>query len=169
MTTTIKAIDTYYKGYKFRSRLEAKWAIVFDALNVKWQYEKEGFDLGELGYYLPDFWVSDLFGHQGWIEIKSNIPNESTDRIFSVCCALSAADLPAELVTLIIGEPWPNEYSIYVFKEGKIIKQGGEFDPFKLGNFSLSRAFQSARAARFEHGEAPSIDRIFNFLWQEQP
>lgn len=27
---TIKAIDTIYKGYKFRSRLEARWAVFFD-------------------------------------------------------------------------------------------------------------------------------------------
>ena len=26
----IKAIETYYKGYRFRSRLEARWAVFFD-------------------------------------------------------------------------------------------------------------------------------------------
>jgi hypothetical protein len=43
----IKAIETRYKGYRFRSRLEARWAVFFDALGVEWEYEKEGFDLGE--------------------------------------------------------------------------------------------------------------------------
>jgi hypothetical protein len=52
---TIKAIETQYKGYRFRSRLEARWAVFFDAVGLNFEYEKEGFDLGEVGYYLPDF------------------------------------------------------------------------------------------------------------------
>ena len=31
----IKAIETVYKGYRFRSRLEARWAVFFDACGVK--------------------------------------------------------------------------------------------------------------------------------------
>jgi len=53
----IKAIQTSYRGYLFRSRLEARWAIFFDALGLKWEYEPEGFDLGDAGWYLPDFKV----------------------------------------------------------------------------------------------------------------
>ena len=56
----IKAIETYYKGYRFRSRLEARWAVFFDAAGIKYEYEPEGFDLGGGLYYLPDFriWVN---------------------------------------------------------------------------------------------------------------
>jgi hypothetical protein len=32
----IVAIPTRYKGYHFRSRLEARWAVFFDALGIKW-------------------------------------------------------------------------------------------------------------------------------------
>ena len=39
----IKAIETYYKGYRFRSRLEARWAVFFDAAGIKYEYEPEGF------------------------------------------------------------------------------------------------------------------------------
>jgi hypothetical protein len=52
---SIKPIETVYKGYRFRSRLEARWAVFFDALDIKWEYEPEGFDLGDDGKYLPDF------------------------------------------------------------------------------------------------------------------
>ncbi len=38
----IKAIDTVYNGYKFRSRLEARWAVFFDAAGIKYEYEPEG-------------------------------------------------------------------------------------------------------------------------------
>ena len=51
----IKAIETKYKGYRFRSRLEARWAVFFDACGYNWEYEPEGFDLGDGIYYLPDF------------------------------------------------------------------------------------------------------------------
>ena len=42
----LKAIETEYKGYRFRSRLEARWAVFFDACGVSWEYEPEGYDLG---------------------------------------------------------------------------------------------------------------------------
>jgi hypothetical protein len=41
----VKPKDTPYKGYWFRSRLEARWAVFFDTLGLKWLYEPEGFDL----------------------------------------------------------------------------------------------------------------------------
>lgn len=53
----IKPIETSYKGYLFRSRLEARWAVFFDDLGIDWEYENEGYDLGEFGWYLPDFWL----------------------------------------------------------------------------------------------------------------
>lgn len=43
MADQIKAIQTKYKGYNFRSRLEARWAVFFDALKIEWAYEEEGF------------------------------------------------------------------------------------------------------------------------------
>lgn len=62
----IKAIDTIYQSYKFRSRLEARWAVFMDALDVRWEYEPEGYDLDGL-YYLPDFWLPK---QKMFIEIK---------------------------------------------------------------------------------------------------
>ena len=63
----IKPIETYYNGYRFRSRLEARWAVFFDALDMKYKYEPEGFDLGDGEYYLPDFYLDDF---ELFIEIK---------------------------------------------------------------------------------------------------
>lgn len=53
----IKAIQTEYKGYLFRSRLEARWAIFFDACNMEWEYEPEGLVFEDGVNYLPDFLV----------------------------------------------------------------------------------------------------------------
>lgn len=56
----LKAIETHYSGYHFRSRTEARWAVYFDTLKIKYEYEKEGYDLGKLGWYLPDFWLPQV-------------------------------------------------------------------------------------------------------------
>lgn len=55
----IKAIETYYKGYRFRSRLEARWAVFFDAAGIKWEYEPEGFVMSDGTNYLPDFYLPE--------------------------------------------------------------------------------------------------------------
>ena len=78
----IKAIETRYKGYRFRSRLEARWAVFFDAMGVKWEYEKEGYDLGEAGWYLPDFWLPRL---KCWIEIKGAHTEDASDKLAALC------------------------------------------------------------------------------------
>ena len=67
-------IQTEYRGRLFRSRLEARWAVFFDNLKVRWEYEKEGFDLDGT-WYLPDFYLPHL---NKWIEIKPE-PKEGLD------------------------------------------------------------------------------------------
>lgn len=74
----IKAIETTYKGYKFRSRIEARWAVVFDTLGIPWEYEKEGYDLPS-GAYLADFWLPTAehpFGKGVWFEVKGEAPKQ---------------------------------------------------------------------------------------------
>lgn len=70
---SIKAIDTVYKGYRFRSRLEARWAVFFDALGVEWEYEKAGYQFDDGTRYLPDFWLPE---QHCWIEIKGEPPSK---------------------------------------------------------------------------------------------
>lgn len=63
----IKPIETWYKGVKFRSRLEARWAVFFDAIGIRYEYEMEGFQMEDGTEYLPDFYLPDL---DIWIEVK---------------------------------------------------------------------------------------------------
>lgn len=56
----IKPIETYYNGYRFRSRLEARWAVFFDALGVKYEYETEGYHFESGINYLPDFYLPEF-------------------------------------------------------------------------------------------------------------
>lgn len=72
----MKPIETHYNGYRFRSRLEARWAVFFDTLGIPYEYEKEGYDL-EGTWYLPDFWLPN---QQCWIEIKGQLPTREESR-----------------------------------------------------------------------------------------
>lgn len=54
------AIQTEYNGYLFRSRLEARWAVFFDALGIEYEYEPEGIVLSDGTQYLPDFYLPDF-------------------------------------------------------------------------------------------------------------
>jgi hypothetical protein len=63
------AIETEYNGILFRSRLEARWAIFFDACNLNWIYEPECFILSNTQKYTPDFYIKDF---DLYIEVKPN-------------------------------------------------------------------------------------------------
>lgn len=104
---TIKAIETQYKGYRFRSRLEARWAVFFDALGVKWEYEKEGFDLGEAGWYLPDFWLP---AQEWWIEIKPNVGGVVGDELKK---AHALAEGLQQETMIVYGDPWEGSHKVF--------------------------------------------------------
>ena len=93
----IKAIETKYNGYNFRSRTEAKWAYVFDKLKIKYLYENEGYELENGDWYLPDFYLPN---HGFFIEIKGANPNQKE---LDKCSFL--ANGSGEPVVMIIGNP----------------------------------------------------------------
>jgi hypothetical protein len=49
----LQPIETRYKGYRFRSRLEARWAVFLDAIGAEWEYEKQGYSLNGVGRGRP--------------------------------------------------------------------------------------------------------------------
>jgi hypothetical protein len=93
---TIQAIETPYKGILFRSRLEARWAVFFDALGISWEYEREGYrvshrlTLAEGTFpYLPDFWLPGLGYH---VEVKGSLVPDETLRFLEAAASLSCND-----------------------------------------------------------------------------
>jgi hypothetical protein len=168
----IPAIETQYKGYRFRSRTEARWAVYFDTLGIKWEYERDGYDLGgSLGYYLPDFWLPQV---NMWAEVKGE---EFTSHERAKCCAL--AKLTGNGVLLLNGVPdiiWytaiyyhpesnelfeeecgVSDYHRYHIDEHRFYGAPGAPTPDEEG-VSTDRqylAVRAARSARFEHGESP--------------
>lgn len=105
LVNTIKAIETVYNGYKFRSRIEARWAVFFDTLGIPYEYEAEGFDL-EGTWYLPDF---RLPSQNCWIEIKGQNPTEQ-----ELQKAYKLSMLDKKTVAIFGGECW-HETRAYVF------------------------------------------------------
>lgn len=110
-------IETTYNGVTFRSRLEARWVVFFDALKVRWEYEHEGYELPS-GRYLPDFWLPNTSGGV-FVEVKP--PRALTPReaaaVYELVAltgnaALVARGSPDETHHLTwsgrYDEPWPD-------------------------------------------------------------
>lgn len=88
---SIQAIETTWKGYRFRSRMEARWAVFMDALNVPFAYEADAYALPDGTAYLPDFWLPQ---QEIFMEVKNpEAPSSEIDKIslFAVTSGKSVA------------------------------------------------------------------------------
>lgn len=150
MDQIIRAIETEYKGYRFRSRLEARWAVFFDALKVQWDYEVEGFQVGNL-FYLPDFVITNE-DMEIYIEIKPTYPNQS-----EIQKAKAVAAGMNTVVVIMNGDPYGNYIE---HKESLFIDQTGEIYPLLppasflwTGVMPLSKAEEIIELADQTEGE----------------
>lgn len=100
---TIPAIETVYNGYKFRSRVEARWAVAFDVIGIKYNYELEGLKFDNV-YYLPDFYLPD-FGC--WVEVKGKRFTK-----FECHKCIKLTQLSQEACLLLDGPP---DFKTYVY------------------------------------------------------
>ena len=96
----VQAIQTRYGGYRMRSRLEARWAVFFDTLGLRWAYEIEGLRVptprGKINY-LPDFWLPEP---AQWIEVKGLLNMESVDRLCAIASSLAECGEGNDVVVL---------------------------------------------------------------------
>lgn len=153
---SIKAIETRYKGYRFRSRLEARWAVFFDALGIEWKYEPEGFELSDGTRYLPDFWLpfreSPHAGAGYWIEIKGDAPTAEEIRK-----ARALAIESGHICIILAGEI--GAHTCVSFERnggisGAVASRLVGIEFTRWADFEeITQAFLAARGARFEHGE----------------
>ena len=159
-----RAIETRYKGYRFRSRLEARWAVFFDALGLRWEYEPEGFELPGGVRYLPDFYVGTYVpGHHGygpWVEIKAVEPTPKEINLMGALCEKGTT------YGLIVWGTPGDEGFVHFHKEGHIDDDSRDgftcynhwsaylFSCSEVGNTRVQKAIEAARGARFEHGES---------------
>lgn len=115
---TIQAIETRYAGCRFRSRLEARWAVFFDSLGIRWEYEPQGFRVVpcatcnahlrgsfEECVYLPDFRLPE---QNVFFEVKGVAPDEGYEAMLATFSGHGDADL-----ILAVGDiPNPDSYEV---------------------------------------------------------
>jgi hypothetical protein len=107
----IKSINTFYNGYRFRSRLEARWAVFFDLCKYKWEYEPEGFVLPSGSGYLPDFRLT-LKGFYGfstilYVEVKpQNIKQNEKFSEFEKEITIWSHEQDSIFCALVSGDPY---------------------------------------------------------------
>jgi len=110
----MKALESFFDGYRFRSRLEARWAVFFHTLQIPYSYESEGYDLDGT-WYLPDFWLPE---QNCYIEIKP--PRQPTKE---ECAKASKLALQSGRdVYILAGDAWqqPPDYQIWRWAPLKI-------------------------------------------------
>jgi hypothetical protein len=99
----IRSLQTNYLGFRFRSRVEARWCVFFKKMGIEFEYETQGFDLGSAGRYLPDFWLPQV---KMWAEVK---PLAFTPEEYAKAKALYV--FTGYPVLMLIGPPDFKEYS----------------------------------------------------------
>jgi hypothetical protein len=175
---SIAAIETAYASCRFRSRLEARWAVFFDDMGIPWKYEPEGFDICGRRY-LPDFYLPES---ATWIEVKG--AEHQLDKPF---LRLASSFLPPGeplhergprlMVLGDIPRPLPyGDYGWLSLDDGEECRYGfGTYDknrrPWYLHQHitdtpwlvptvddnewnDAAQSYLAARTARFEHGQS---------------
>lgn len=120
----IAAISTSYAGHFFRSRLEARWAVFFDHMEIPWLYEPEGYVINKNRLYLPDFYLPEC---GTWIEVKGSSDGLDLDLLGD------AAETLPDLGPLV-GERGP-----------KLMLLGSIPDPMPIGDYAWASWTQGWR------------------------
>lgn len=182
----IQAIETYYKGYKFRSRLEARWAVFFDSLGIRWEYEPEGLNINGV-YYLPDFYLPD--SHQ-FFEVKGVLDSQDEQKIQALISAGCSVVIGYSNGEFQACDQWggtsysmANKGSSWLCRCRECGKHwfmgsGGAYTCLCCGAYngdghfnivmegeadriwSHNELWDVARQARFEHGETPVVGTL---------
>jgi hypothetical protein len=189
---SVTAIETLWKGYRCRSRLEARWCCFLDSMGIRFEYEPEGYQLVNGERYLPDFLLShiDLLA-----EVKPYIRNQGMDpfrkakefvragmrpeilllkgapdfRLYSMFRKINLVDGPAYEISntsLDIYSGRPRWY----FKEKRLYENAspGEFETEDQFSSEYKEAVYAARGHRFITVEPGSDRLLLDWLEQEE-
>lgn len=186
----MKAVQTWFDGIHFRSRLEARWAVFFDALGIHYCYEAEGFDFNGV-QYLPDFFLPK---HDFYIEVKGEVPTTGEREMADMLAVgtgkpvfIFYGDIPhprkgpkndsAELHLVGLdglaitdsGYQWTQCkacMSVDISWGGSLLRMKHEewcVTPCNIVHPQLGHALNKARSARFEFGDTPT-SRLLNSI-----
>lgn len=176
----IKAIETRYAGYRFRSRLEARWAVFFNVLEMDWEYEPQGYEVGTARgriKYLPDFWLEDS---GQWAEVKGYLDTDGMVRLHALASVIARCSEGNDMVILgdiprlnsilwpvqlhyhdgLWAVPWdPYDAGCPLARPRVAVEPTAEMAAHLTDGFPFGRpdwavdALDRARQARFEWGE----------------
>jgi len=156
--------------------------VFFNSLGIAWVYEMEGFDLGKMGWYLPDFWLPSVrlsFGKYlsspgCWIEIKPKYDETALQKLRRLALLTSA---PACLFYGLPDDPGASGFSssgvpalekpdsvcfAACLNCGQVfIQELSLANSFACCQYSdvldtaplIRQAQEAAKSARFEHGK----------------
>lgn len=175
----MKPIETEYAGYRFRSRLEARWAVFFDTADIEFRYEPEGFVLPwsltpawsktKTFRYLPDFYLPGL---QMWAEVKADWNPGDRIKFFNAAFAMNepflvlgdvfqqprgGARRPFSVVRRLGGlyaTPWPDNENFRAVEAEPIDLLRGHKSDTPAPDWYVTAA-RAAQRARFEFGQTP--------------
>ena len=182
----IKPIETFYDGHRFRSRLEARWAVFFDALGIKYQYEPEGFTMKYGMRYLPDFALLNIrrrvHKNEREAPVYVEVKGVTTYKDISIDDRVRMEEFAKHYPLLILGNipqdswdvmgtHWDDGLFSYEYIDGDnypcffFIHNGEPWiagpDHDECDSIELTdKALAKARQARFEYGETPKPQKI---------
>jgi len=124
-------IPTVYEGYRFRSRVEARWAAFFDLAGWRWWYEPL-----DLKGYIPDF-VLDLPRGPTLIEVKATLVfDELAEHVPKVEQSGWAEDY-----IIVGGALWEGRHNLPSMglggQRGEFLTPAGTIHPFGWGDTLL--------------------------------
>lgn len=128
-----KILNTKYNGYLFRSRLEARWAVFFDTCGVDYEYEPEGFDLGDGIHYLPDFKLHGVVLNHAWhrekgidiyVEVKGEMTKDDAIKIRRFSDVKGPDRIPANPILVLPGLPKGETMDDIVNNIGNVAYEG---------------------------------------------
>lgn len=102
-------LPTIYRGIKYRSRTEARWARFFVAAEINFAYEPETFSL-KCGKYLPDFKLNTYGGI--YVEVKGAAFTEQEKEKCRQLCELTKS-----IVVMLDGPPDFKCYNVFDWSE----------------------------------------------------
>lgn len=121
--TEIKPIETIYNGYRFRSRLEARWAVFFDAIGIMYEYEPEGLILSDGTEYLPDFYLPQF---SCYFEVKRKGIYGTSEAIEAIRKIRNGSDTDSWAGIICFGDPY--EYKMFIFCQEYNDSSGGSYE-----------------------------------------
>lgn len=118
-----RGIPTLYRGYRFRSRLEARWACFFDGIGWPWEYEPL-----DLNGYIPDFVLT--FYRPVIVEVK---PALTLAELEAHTAKIEASGwLPSGDALLVGARLWQNSHRDFGLTTGRWLP---EPDPNGAGDY----------------------------------